>query len=231
MFCGCTVPPDSDEIELGSSDWKASLSASKNNGIVLVACRPWKYVPTAISGAVDIFVVPGCHVLRQMSSQWGLQKLCQGLVSHELTAYLSVFDLFLIQWTMVILSKGCKPNNFEQHNSLKPNFTNIWGLPFNLCWMWIFLWVKFSWHSYSIWDKLEWHKWFWQFLNEWLSSFNLKGFYYSYTWSCSLCGRRNSFFTGLISRKLCGFLLMFSTDFTSLGVFFSSIDHVIRRYA
>ena len=121
---------------------------------------------------------------------------------------------------MVILSKGCKPNNFEQHNSLKPNFTNIWGLPFNLCWMWIFLWVKFSWHSYSMWDKLGWHKWFSQFLNEWLSSFNLKGFYYSYTWSCSLCGRRNSFFTGLISRKLCGFLLMFSTDFTSLGLFF-----------
>ena len=64
-----------------------------------------------------------------MSSQWGSQKLLQGLVSHELTAYLSVFNLFLTQWIMAILSKGCKPDNFESHNSLKLSFTNICGLP------------------------------------------------------------------------------------------------------
>ena len=29
---------------------------------------------------------------------------------------------------MVILSKACKPDNFEPHNSLKVSFTNIWGL-------------------------------------------------------------------------------------------------------
>ena len=29
---------------------------------------------------------------------------------------------------MAILSKGCKPDNFESHNSLKPSFTNIRGL-------------------------------------------------------------------------------------------------------
>ena len=28
---------------------------------------------------------------------------------------------------MAILSKPCKPDNFESHNSLKLNFTNIWG--------------------------------------------------------------------------------------------------------
>ena len=66
-----------------------------------------------------------------MSSQWGSQKLLQGLVSHELTAYLSVFNLFLTQWIMAILSKGCKPDNFEPHNSLKLSFTNIWGLRSN----------------------------------------------------------------------------------------------------
>ena len=32
---------------------------------------------------------------------------------------------------MAILSKGCKPNNFESHNSLKHSFANIWGLCFN----------------------------------------------------------------------------------------------------
>ena len=29
---------------------------------------------------------------------------------------------------MAILSKGCKPDNFEPHNSLKLSFTNIRGL-------------------------------------------------------------------------------------------------------
>ena len=69
MFSGCTVLPDSKETKLGSSDQEASPSAGKNTGIVLVPCRAWKCVPTAISGGVDISEVPGCHLLRQMSSQ------------------------------------------------------------------------------------------------------------------------------------------------------------------
>ena len=32
---------------------------------------------------------------------------------------------------MAILSKGCKPDNFESHNSLKLNFTNIRDLRLN----------------------------------------------------------------------------------------------------
>ena len=32
---------------------------------------------------------------------------------------------------MAILSKACKPDNFEQHNSLKLSFTNICGLRSN----------------------------------------------------------------------------------------------------
>ena len=68
MFSGCTVPPDSKEIQLGSSDQEASPSAGKNTGIVLVPCRAWKCVLTAISGGVDIFEVPGNHLLRQISS-------------------------------------------------------------------------------------------------------------------------------------------------------------------
>ena len=57
-------------------------------------------------------------------------KLLQ-LVSYDLTAYLSVFNLVLTQWIMTILSKGCKPDNFEAHNPLKLSITNIWGLRFN----------------------------------------------------------------------------------------------------
>ena len=32
---------------------------------------------------------------------------------------------------MAILSKACKPDNFELHNSLKLSFMNIWGLHSN----------------------------------------------------------------------------------------------------
>ena len=91
------MPPDSKETQLGSSNQEASPSADKNTGVVLVPCCTWKCVPTAISGGVDISKVPGCHLLQQISSQWGSQKLLQGLVSLKLKAYFSVFDLFLTQ--------------------------------------------------------------------------------------------------------------------------------------
>ena len=39
----------------------------------------------------------------------GTQKLLQGL----LTVYLSVFKFILIQGIMAILTKRCKPGNFE----------------------------------------------------------------------------------------------------------------------
>ena len=38
VFSGCTVPPDSKETKLGSSDQEASPSAGKNNTAVLVPC-------------------------------------------------------------------------------------------------------------------------------------------------------------------------------------------------
>ena len=50
--------------------------------------------PLATSSGVDISEAPGCHLLWQMSSQSGSQKLLQGLVSHKLTAYFSIFNLF-----------------------------------------------------------------------------------------------------------------------------------------
>ena len=97
MFSGCTVLPDTKETKLGSSYQEGSPAAGKNTEIVLVPCHTWKCVPTAISDGVDISEFPGCHLLRQMSSQRGPQKLLQGLVCHELTAYLSAFNLFLTQ--------------------------------------------------------------------------------------------------------------------------------------
>ena len=66
-----------------------------------------------------------------------------------------------------------------------------------------------------MWNKLG---WFWQFLCDRLSSFNPKRFYYSYAWPYGLCEGRTAFCTRHISRKLYGFLFMFSTGFTTLSV-------------
>ena len=60
MLFGCTVPPDSKEIKLGSSNQEASPSAGKNTEVI---CCASKCVPTAISSGVDISEVPRCHLL------------------------------------------------------------------------------------------------------------------------------------------------------------------------
>ena len=69
-----------------------------------------------------------------------------------------------------------------------------------------------------MWDQHRWLNWFCQFLCEGLFSVNLRGFYYSYAWSRSLCKGGTSFCTERICRKLCRFLLMFSTDLTALNI-------------
>ena len=69
MFSGFTVPPDSKETKLRSSNQETSLLAGKNAGIVLVPCCTWESVPEAISGGMDIYEGSGCHLLQQLSSQ------------------------------------------------------------------------------------------------------------------------------------------------------------------
>ena len=75
---------------------------------------------------MDISEVPGCHLVWQMSSQWGSQKLLHGLVSHELTVYRSIFNQFKVNELWSYYQRACKPDNFESgHYSLKLSFTNI----------------------------------------------------------------------------------------------------------
>ena len=59
--------------------------------------------------------ITGCHLLRQMILSEG----------HK--------NYFKDWWIkkMAILSKVCKPDHFEWHNSLKLGFTNIWALHSN----------------------------------------------------------------------------------------------------
>ena len=100
-------------------------------GVVLVPCHVWKCVSTVTFSGVNISKVHGltCY------NRWVLSeshKITSRIgVSRTLTAYLSVFDLFLFQWIMAISSKGGTPDNFEPHNSLKFSFTNIQGLHLN----------------------------------------------------------------------------------------------------
>ena len=160
-------------------------------------CHAWTCVPTtAISSGVDILEV---------------SKLLQGLVSHELTAYLSVFNLILTQWFMAMLSEGCKPDNFEPR-------TNIWSLRFNSVECEFFIESK----SPDILAQCETN------LDDSIDSgnFSVRG-YLLLIWKssitltpglCSWCDRWTSFCMGIISRKLCRFLLMFLTSFTSLRV-------------
>ena len=74
---------------------------------------------------------------------------------------------------MAILSKACKPDNFESHNSLKLNFTNIRGLRSNFVDCESFLELNTPDILALCETNLD---DFWQFLCERLSSFNPKGF-------------------------------------------------------
>ena len=76
-----------------------------------------------------------------------------------------------------------------------------------------------SWHFCFIWEKLGWLNWSCNF-SAGLSSFNPKELCCSYPWSSSLCEGRASICTVLISRKICRFLLMFLTGFSSVSYFF-----------
>ena len=68
----------------------------------------------------------------------------------------SIFNLFLT-------SKGCKPDNFEPHPSMKFSLVNIWGLCSNFVECESFLESNFS-DILAVWDKLWWVNWLWQFL-------------------------------------------------------------------
>ena len=106
MFSGYTLLSDIQKTKRGISDQESSSSAGKNSGVVLVPCCTWKCVPKAISSGVDFSEVPGCH--KNYFKDW-----CP--MNSKLN--ISVLDLLLTLWIMTILSKGCKPDNCESHNS------------------------------------------------------------------------------------------------------------------
>ena len=122
---------------------------------------------------------------------------------------------------MAILSKACKPDNFESHNSLKLSFTNIRGLRSNFVDCESFL----ESNSPDILALCETN------LDDSIDSgnFSVRGYLplirkdsitHMHGLTVYVKERlpfaQDSFY---ISRKLCRFLLMFLTGFTALNVF------------
>ena len=69
VLSGYIVPPDSKETELGGSDQEASPSAGKNTRVILVPRSYMEVRPYSYFRWCGYFEVPGCHLLRQTSSQ------------------------------------------------------------------------------------------------------------------------------------------------------------------
>ena len=122
---------------------------------------------------------------------------------------------------MAILSKGCKPDNFESDNSLKLSFTNICSRRPNFVECESFL----ESNSPDILALCETN------LDDSVDSgnFSVRGdlplirkdsITHVHGLAVYVKERLPSFCTKLISRKICRFLLMFSTGFTSLRALF-----------
>ena len=104
---------------------------SKNTRVILTSCRAWNCVTTAISSGMDISEVPGSHLLQQMHLSEGHKNYFKDwcLMNWQPVFLFSIY--FLTQRIMIILTKECKPDNIESHNSRKLSFANIQGLCLN----------------------------------------------------------------------------------------------------
>ena len=125
---------------------------------------------------------------------------------------------------MVILSKGCKPDNFESHNSLKLSFTNSVD-----CGSFLKL------NSPDILAICE------PYLDESIDSdnFSVRGYFPFIQKDCAthmhvltVYVKERLPFAPDLSRENCRFLLVFSTGFTSVCLTsFFSIDDLFCLYA
>ena len=92
--------------------------------------------------------------------------------------------------------------------------------------MWIFPWIKLSWHSGYKWDKRKWLNWFWQFPSQGLSSYSTTHMHgpavyvkegLLFAWDLSLENSVDSH---------CFWLALLH----SVSYFFPSINHIVCLY-
>ena len=175
--------PDGKQTKLGSSNQEASPSAGKNTGVVLVPCSRMEVRPYSYFQWCGYFWGPWVSFVTTNEFSVRVTKITSEIAGVSWThnqPYLSVLHLFLTQWIRAILSKGCKQDNFEPHNSLKIYiiiyyyiyYLRLWGLHSNVVECESFLESS----SPDMWGKPGWLNWFWQSLCEKLPSFYLRGF-------------------------------------------------------
>ena len=149
------------------------------------------------------------------------------MVSHELVAYFSVFDPFLTQWLMAILSKVCNAESFKSHDSLKLRFTSIQVLCSNFVACESFLESNSPEILRPLWEKFGWFNWLWQFLSERLSAFKPKVLYYSCAWFCSSCAVLHP---DVLWHPLNGMRTQTNAPRKALVTLFSYIFHVKNKW-
>ena len=174
--------PISKETKLAINNQEASPSAATNNKVVLVPCLWMSFVK-----ADELSVRVTKTTSRITVSRTHSLPFC--------------FWPILTQWITAILSKGCKPDNFELHNSLLSitctlvlSITNIWGPHSNFVDCESFLELN----SPDILPLCETN------LDDSINSgnFSLRGYLPTekillHAWSCSLCEGKTSFWTYL----------------------------------
>ena len=124
------------------------LNLLQNKGVTRKggACHTWKCFHTALSGSVNIFKIPRCHLFMIHELSVRVNKITSRIGLSWTHSLLFCFLPIFNWWIMTILLKGCKPDNFESHNTIELSFTSIQGLCSKFV-EWIFLRIKFSWHS------------------------------------------------------------------------------------
>ena len=177
VFSSCTVPPDSKETELGSSDQEASASAGKNTGVVLVPCSRMEVHPYSYFRWCGYFWGPWVSFVMTDEFSVRVTKITSRIGVSWTHSLLSIFYLFKLNelWPY-----------YQKHvNQIILNPITLWRLTLRIfeAFIRILLIVNLSLNQtlltfllYAMWGKPGWLNWFWQFPCERLSSFNPKGF-------------------------------------------------------
>ena len=170
-----------------------------------------------------------CHLLRQMTSQQQSQNYFKDWYLMNLKPNL-LFLTYFNSMNYGHLSKGCKPDNFEPHNSLKLSFTNNWDLRSNFVECESFLELNPPDITVlcltNLDDPID------------TGNFSVRGYlpliwkdYVTNMHGLAVCVKEGIPFACDLPLENCGFLLMFLTSFTSLCLTsLSSIDYLLCHY-
>ena len=119
MFSGCTVPPDSKETEFGSSETKRLLHQQVKYRGSFSAMSRMEVCPYNYFWWCGYFRGPGVSFVTKHEFSVRVTNITSRIGVSWTQSHLSVFKKFLTQWIMALLSKGCIPDKFEAHISLK----------------------------------------------------------------------------------------------------------------